>query len=115
MGFIYRMPTRTPADPVATVRSCPPCAHDHRCNQGDGCPARTNGADPLGDDHAERHSAWGALEECATEGGKHREPTDTGSYPGPSVGWVLFLAVACIASVGACWVLAPYLPLFPGR
>ena len=111
MGFIYRMPTRTPADPVATVRSCPPC--DSNCRQGRDCPD-SGSADPLGDDQAERTSAWGALEECAIEGGKHREPTDTGSYPGPSVGWVLFLAVACIASVGACWVLAPYLPLNVG-
>ena len=101
MGFIYRMPRRTLADPGAIVTD-------------DEAEAMMNGADPLGDDQAERTSAWGALEECATEGGKHREPTDTGSYPGPSVGWVLFLAVACIASVGACWVLAPYLPLNVG-
>lgn len=34
-------------------------------------------ADALGDDQAERHSGWGALQECAVEGGRHREPTST--------------------------------------
>jgi len=34
-------------------------------------------ADPVGDDQAERHSSWGALQECAPEGGKHRDPVAT--------------------------------------
>lgn len=111
MATLYRLHRIVP---VAAAQ-CPPCHGE--CAQGRFCKAdapASGSADPLGDDQAERTSAWGALEECATEGGKHREPTDTGSYPGPSVGWVLFLAVACIASVGACWVLAPYLPLNVG-
>ena len=39
--------------------------------------AEESGADPVCDDQAERHSAWGSLPECAAEGGKHREPVAT--------------------------------------
>lgn len=34
-------------------------------------------ADPLGEDCAERHSAWGHLPDCAAEGGQFREPSGT--------------------------------------
>lgn len=110
MAFIYRLPTRTPADPVATVRSCPPC--DSNCRQGRDCPA--GNADPLGDDQAERHSAWGGLEECAQECAKHHEPTDT-LLPKPDDWFTVLLGVACVLAVALCAVLAKVLPLFAAR
>jgi len=39
--------------------------------------AQAMGTDPLGDDQAERHSAWGSLPDCAEEGGEFREPSQT--------------------------------------
>lgn len=78
MAFIYRLPTRTPADPAATVRATTPNGA-HFLPAGDDFPERhmAGSADPLGDDQAERTSAWGALEECAPEGGKFYEPGAT--------------------------------------
>jgi hypothetical protein len=65
-------------------------------------------ADALGDDHAERHSRWGSLPECAPEGGEHRKPVD--SAPQPSTAWTLFLGVLCIAAVAVCALIANSLP-----
>ena len=43
----------------------------------DTMPTDYGSADALGDDQAERHSAWGAIDETAVEGGVHREPGGT--------------------------------------
>lgn len=64
-------------------------------------------ADALGDDQAQRHSGWGALDEsAAVDGGKHREPTGTfEELPGllRSLLWPL-------AVVAAVAVVAVFLP-----
>ena len=115
MAFIYRLPTRTPADPAATVRATTPNGA-HFLPAGDDFPERhmAGSADPLGDDQAERTSAWGALEECAPECAKHREPTDT-LLPKPDDWFTVLLGVACVLAVALCAVLAKVLPLFPGH
>jgi len=59
-------------------------------------------ADAVGDDQAQRHSGWGALDEtAAVEGGMHREPSRTFSEaPGllASLLWPLAV-VAVVATV----------------
>lgn len=63
-------------------------------------------ADAVGDDQAERHSNWGALQECAVEGGRHHEPSNATRNKKPSVlPWLLWPlgAVSAIAAVAAFW------------
>lgn len=97
---------------------CPPCTGN--CDQGDKCPARAGfaetepayrgSADALGDDQAERHSGWGALSECAVEGGRHSGPKSALQDNGPSAGWIVAVGVACVLAVGACALIASQLP-----
>lgn len=74
-------------------------------NWPDTVPTDYGSADCLGDDHAERHSAWGWLPDCAPEGGKHREPSAT-IRESPSVGWVLAVGLGCLAIVGTFALMA---------
>lgn len=73
-------------------------------------------ADPLGDDQAERTSAWGALQECAPEGGKHAEPVPSAQKKrdvnGARIGFVLLLLSATtvvgviVGAIYARWPIA---------
>lgn len=75
-------------------------------NWPDTMPTDYGSADALGDDQADRHSAWGAIDECAApEGGRFRQPSHTVSdAPGliASLMWPLG-AVAAIAAA-AVWM-----------
>jgi len=64
------------------------------------------GADALGDDQAQRHSAWGAIDECAApEGGKHREPSRTVSEgPGLLASLLWPLGVVAAIAAAAVWL-----------
>lgn len=65
-------------------------------------------ADALGDDQAQRHSAWGAIDESAApEGGRHRGPSRTVSE-GPGLLAVLLWAVVAVAAVAAFAALLPH-------
>jgi len=63
-------------------------------------------ADALGDDQAQRHSAWGAVDECAApEGGKHREPSRTVSEgPGLLASLLWPLGVVAAITAAAVWL-----------
>ena len=63
-------------------------------------------ADALGDDQAQRHSAWGAVDECAApEGGKHREPSRTvGAGPGLLASLLWPLGVVAAIAAAAVWL-----------
>lgn len=112
MTIFYRLPTRTPADPEATVRADVPL---RLLSVGDDFPEpHMNGADPLGDDQAERHSAWGGLDECAQECAKHREPANT-LMPKPDDWFTVLLGVACVAVVALCVAIAHALPRMLGH
>jgi len=63
-------------------------------------------ADALGDDQAERHSAWGAIDETAVEGGVHREPGGTFCEL-PSLLASLLWPLAAVSAVA---LLAIFLP-----
>lgn len=107
MATLYRLHRIVPA----AAAQCPPCHGE--CAQGRFCNAAapaTGSADPLGDDHAERHSAWGGLEECAQECAKHREPTNT-LLPKPDDWFTVPLGVACVLAVALCAAIARVLPL----
>ena len=65
-------------------------------------------ADALGDDQAQRHSAWGAVDESAApEGGKHREPSKT-MRDAPGLLAVLLWALVAVAAVAAFAALLPH-------
>ena len=63
-------------------------------------------ADALGDDQAERHSAWGAIDESAApEGGRHREPSRTESdAPGLLASLLWPLGVVAAIAAAAVWL-----------
>ena len=69
-------------------------------------------ADALGDDQAERHSAWGAIDECAApEGGRYRKPSRTGeAAPGllAVLLWPLVIVglLALVAIFSTHWPMA---------
>ena len=67
-------------------------------------PTDYGSADALGDDQAERHSAWGAISECAIEGGRHREPSRTVSG-GPGLLASLMWPIGAVAAIAAAAVL----------
>lgn len=104
MATLYRLHRIVPA----AAAQCPPCHGE--CAQGRFCNAAapaTGSADPLGDDHAERHSAWGGLKECAPECAQHADPVATATHR-PALGLALVLlawpTVAAIVGVVA-WAL----------
>jgi len=114
MATLYRLHRIVPA----AAAQCPPCHGE--CAQGRFCNAAapaTGSADPLGDDHAERHSAWGGLKECAPECAKHAEPAPTKKPDrGPLLGVILILTgwplVAALVAVAV--FIAQHLPRIPG-
>lgn len=63
-------------------------------------------ADALGDDQAERHSAWGAIDESAApEGGRHREPSRAVSdAPGLLASLLWPLGVVGAIAAAAVWL-----------
>ena len=64
-------------------------------------------ADALGDDQAQRHSAWGAIDESAApEGGRHREPSRT-MRDAPGLLASLLWPLGVVASVAAVVALLP--------
>lgn len=65
-------------------------------------------ADALGDDQAQRHSGWGALDEsAAVEGGVHREPSRTFSEA-PGLLASLLWPLAVVAAVAAVAIFLPH-------
>lgn len=73
----------------------------------DTVPTDYGSADALGDDQAERHSAWGAIDESAAPaGGKHREPSRT-MRDAPGLLASLLWPLGVVASVAAAVALLP--------
>lgn len=72
----------------------------------DTMPTDYGSADALGDDQAERHSAWGAIDESAApEGGRHREPSRTESdAPGLLASLLWPLGVVSAIAAAAVWL-----------
>ena len=69
-------------------------------------PTDYGSADALGDDQALRHSAWGAIDECAApEGGRHREPSRTmRDAPGLLASLLWPLGVVGAIAAAAVWL-----------